>query len=68
MKDSNIPCPHCGEQMNECDYSPLYGASWIHPKSTSRQLCEWSEKLIFECHIKSFKDSMKAEEHEDAKY
>lgn len=26
-------CPICGIDMEPCDYSPLYGYSWVHPKT-----------------------------------
>jgi hypothetical protein len=47
MRDVSTPCPLCGAAMEQCDYSPLYGYSWIHPKSETTAICEHSGKLVF---------------------
>jgi hypothetical protein len=47
MRDVSTPCPLCGAAMEQCDYSPLYGYSWIHPKSETTAICEYSGKLVF---------------------
>lgn len=47
MRDVSTPCPLCGAAMEQCDYSPLYGYSWIHPKSETTAICENSGKLVF---------------------
>lgn len=44
-------CPRCNTTLLRCDYSPLYGNSWLHPEDDS---CEWGGKLIFEAHIKDY--------------
>ena len=33
MKTPPRKCPICGIDMEPCDYSPLYGYSWVHPKT-----------------------------------
>jgi hypothetical protein len=47
MRDAYTPCPLCGAAMEQCDYSPLYGYSWIHPKAETTAICENSGKLVF---------------------
>jgi endogenous inhibitor of DNA gyrase (YacG/DUF329 family) len=47
MRDVSTPCPLCGAAMEQCDYSPLYGYSWIHPKAATTAICENSGKLVF---------------------
>jgi hypothetical protein len=47
MRDVSTPCPLCGAAMEQCDYSPLYGYSWLHPKSETTAICENSGKLVF---------------------
>jgi endogenous inhibitor of DNA gyrase (YacG/DUF329 family) len=47
MRDVSTPCPLCGAAMKQCDYSPLYGYSWLHPKAETTAICEHSGKLVF---------------------
>lgn len=47
MRDLNLPCPKCGAPMEACDYSPIYGYSWYHPKSETTALCEYSDSLCY---------------------
>lgn len=44
-------CPLCGYPMDACDYSPIYGHSWFHPKSETSALCKYSEKIVWEAHL-----------------
>jgi hypothetical protein len=51
MRERMRVCPLCGYPMDACDYSPIYGYSWFHPKSETSALCKYSEKLIWEAHL-----------------
>ena len=48
MRDINKICPKCGAAMECCDYSPLYGYSWYHPKSETTAVCQFSDTLVFD--------------------
>lgn len=54
-------CPICNMSLLRCDYSPLYGNSWLHPED---DLCEWGGKLIFEAHIKERHDKNNREKED----
>lgn len=42
-------CPICGIDMEPCDYSPLYGYSWVHPKTEND--CKYKDgTLLFGGH------------------
>jgi len=40
-------CPHCHTPMEPCDYSPIYGHNWYHPR---HETCQYSESNMFGGH------------------
>ena len=49
MKRITRKCSICGIDMEPCDYSPLYGYSWVHPRTDND--CKYKDgTLLFGGH------------------